>query len=337
MNQRQIAQLAGVSTATVSRVINKDKRVSDATRRKVQRVIDKNFYVQNLNARNLRASNTNTIGFLVSNFANPFFIAVYSGLEPICRKQGYNIIIGNTNEDVEQERKAIDLFLQYRVDGIVASFVQPDETVLNKLRSFNAEVLMLDRLLDNFRSDYILIDNVNGAIEQVKYIAGLGHKKIAVIKGTDFESNGKFRMQGFIRGMEECGLPVRDEYIVSGDFLEEAAYSAAVKLMHLPDPPTAIIAHNNLMCIGAYKALKDMRLSVPEDVSLIGFDDFELSEHLQPSITLIDRPIREMGEMAGKMLIERIEKQYTGEPREVIFPVKMRIGGSCGAPRRTAR
>jgi len=333
MNQREIAKLAGVSIATVSRVINNDKKVSEKTKSKVKKIIEQYAYVQNASARNLRASRSKGIGFLISNFSNPFFIDLYCGFEPVCKKYGYNVIIGNTNEDVEQEKEAIELFLKYRVDGISASFVNPSNDTLHKIMQYNVEVLQMDRVLKNFKSDSITIDNINGAMQQVEYISKLGHEKIAVIRGTDFDSNGENRMKGFILGMEKCNKTIRNEYIISGEFLEDKAYSAAIELMHLPDPPTAILVHNNLMTIGAYKALKDMNLRIPEDVSLLGFDEFQFSQYLQPNISLIDRPIKEMGELAAKMLIDRIEKRYEGPPREIVFPVKLKISGSCGVPR----
>ncbi len=333
MNQSEIGKLAGFSSATVSRVVNEDPRVSEKTKLKIKKVIEEYAYVQNVNARNLRTSRSKAIGFLISNFSNPFFIEVYHGLEPICRKNGYSIIIGNTNEDIEQEREAIDLFLSYRVDGIVASFVKPSDITINKLKSFNMNMLLLDRQLENLVSDTVAIDNIGGAMDQVEFLSRLGHTKIGLIHGTRFDSNGEYRYKGFIDGMEKCNIPVKKEYIVCGEFLEKVAYTEAIELMHLADPPTAIVTHNNLMCIGAYKALKDMKLRIPEDVSLIGFDDFEFSQYLQPSISLIDRPVREMGELAGKMIIDRIEGKYEGKAREIVFPVKLRIGGSCGVPK----
>lgn len=329
MNQSEIAKLAGVSTATVSRVMNGDDKVTEKTRDKVIKIIEQCSYVQNANARNLRTSTSKSIGFLISNFQNPFFIDLYSGFEPMCKRNHYNIIIGNTNEDVEQERESIELLLRYRVDGIVASFVGPSEATLNKIRRLGVKVLCLDRQLENLESDLISIDNINGAIQQVEYLANLGHRKIALIGGTNFDSNGKNRLKGFIKGMEKCEIPVNKEYIISGDFLEDRAYAATVELMHRSKRPTAIITHNNLMCMGAYKALKDMEVKIPEEVSLVGFDDFVFSQHLQPSITLIDRPVKEMGELAGKMIIDRIEGKYQGPCRKIIFPVHLRQGGSC--------
>lgn len=332
MNLKQIANLAGVSTATVSRVINGDPKVRERTRRHVEKVIEENGYVQNIFAHNLRRSRSSDIGFLISNFSNPFFIDVYSGFEPVCRKQGFNVVIGNTNEDVDQEIDAIEHMLSYKVSGIVASFVGPSQKTLEKIKKNGVHILQLDRWVKNLSSDSVVIDNVSGAIGQVDYLAGLGHRRIALIKGTDFDSNGIERLQGFYMGMEKNGLPVQKDYLVAGDFIEENAYQATIKLLSCKVRPTAIIAHNNLMCIGAYRALRDMNISIPQEISLIGFDNFSFSEHLQPTITLIDRPEKEMGELAAKMILERISGEYTGEARKIVFPVKLKIGGSCSKP-----
>lgn len=332
MNLREVAKLAGVSTGTVSRVINNDPRVTEKTKERVQKVIDEHGYVRNMMARNLRRAQSHDIGFLISNFANPFFQDVYAGFGPVCRKLGYNIIIGNTNEDVEQERVAIDRMLSFRVDGIVASFVGPNCQSMEKICRMGVHVLQPDRKVSGLSSDSVVIDNIAGAIQQAEYIARLGHTRLTLIKGTDFDSNGIERLKGFYLGMEKMGLPVDKEYIVSGDFLEDAAYRATVELLSRPVRPTAIIVHNNLMCIGAYRALRDMQIHIPQGISLMGFDDFAFSQHLQPAITLIDRPKREMGELAGKMIVERINGTYTGEHREIVFPIHLKTGGSCGLP-----
>lgn len=329
MDQREIARLAGVSTATVSRVLNNSGSVSEKKRNKILKIVEEHAYVQNTYAKNLRASSSKTIGFLVSNLSNPFFIEVFKGLETSCRNKGYDIIIGNANEDPIQEKTALDLLISYRVDAIVASFVKPDLSMIEKLRSFNIDVLLLDRIIPGIDTDVVVIDNIRGAMEQVRYLASLGHRQIAVIKGTDFDSNGIERMHGFMKGMKECNLEIDQNYIIEGQFLEDAAYSAAIKLMGLKKPPTAIITHNNLMCMGAYKALRDMHIKIPGDVSLIGFDDFGLADYLDPPVTVIDRPMYEMGEMAGNLIIDRLRGNGTMEYKKVVFPVKLKIRDSC--------
>lgn len=329
MNQKEIAKKAGVSVATISRVINGEEGVSQEKRQKILELLDKYAYVRDINAKNLRTSRSKAIGFLISNFENPFFVSMYQGLEAVCRKNGYNIIIGNTNEDVRQEQEAIDLFLSYRVAGIVASFVDPQETTLRKIKNFGSNIIALDRQQKNIEADTVTMDSFTGAKMQVEYLAGLGHKRIAVIHGTTNNLPGEERLNGYMAAMEEHSLKVHPNYVVSGFFNEEDAYTATVQLMGQNPRPTAVITHNNLMCIGAYKALKDLNIRIPQDVSLIGFDDFDFADYLEPSLTLIDRPLKTMGEIAGKMLIERIEGKYSGKARLVVFPAKLRVNHSC--------
>lgn len=335
MNQREIARLAGVSVATVSRVINNCDNVTEKTKEHVRKILRENSYVQNINAKNLRTARSNAIGFLISYFGNPFFNELFKGLESVCNENGFIIIVGNSNEDEGQERKAIDQFLSYRVRGIVASFVHPSQETIVKLSSYDTELVMLDRFVEAFKADSVGIDNLNGSKEQVRHLAQMGHRRIAVIHGTLGDSNGIQRMDGFRREMAAYEIPIRPEYVKNGLFMEDASYAATIELMNLSEPPTAIVAHNNLMTIGAFRALKDMRLRIPQDVSLVGFDPFALSDHLEPRITLIDRPLSIMGELAAKLIIERINGVYTGAPRNIIFPVKLRIGDSCAPPKNT--
>ena len=178
------------------------------------------------------------------------------------------------------------------------------------------------------------MDSFAGAKMQVDYLAGLGHKRIAVIHGTTTNLPGEERLNGYMAAMEEHGLEVLPNYVASGFFNEEEAYAATVQLMGQNPRPTALITHNNLMCIGAYKALKDLNIKIPQDVSLIGFDDFDFADYLEPSLTLIDRPLKTMGEIAGKMLIERIEGKYSGKARLVVFPAKLRVNHSCARAER---
>ena len=329
MDQKKIAKLAGVSTATVSRVVNNYAGVSEKTKKKVMKVIRENMYVHNMSARNLRSANSKTIGFLISNFSNPFFIVIYEGLEAVCRSRGYSILIGNTNEDVEQERKAIDHLLSHRVDGIVASFVNPSQYTLDRLNSLNTKVLMLDRKIDGLDTDTITIDNIGGAQTQVSYLMELGHRDIAVIHGSTNNSPGEERLKGYYLGMEAGGAKVNPGYVIDGDFTEERAYNATIQLMSLSPRPTAVAVHNNLMCMGAYKALIDLNIKIPQDVSLIGFDDFDLASYLPPGITLISRPIKEMGILAAETLLDRIESKGAEELKKVEFPSKLKVRGSC--------
>jgi DNA-binding LacI/PurR family transcriptional regulator len=268
----------------------------------------------------------------MSNIANPFFIAIYQGLEPICKKHGFNIILGNTNESIRQEKEAIDLFLSYRVDGLIASFVDPQESTLKKLNNYGTSIIALDRQQKNIDADTVTMDNLNSAKEQVHYLASLGHRRIAVIHGTTNNLPGEDRLKGYKTAMQELGLSILPGYAVSGKFNEKEAYNVALGLFKCAMPPTAIVVHNNLMCIGAYKAIKDLGLKIPKDISLVGFDNFDFADYLDPGLTFIERSLQETGRISGTMVMERIEKKYEGDARVVILPYKLRINGSCAPP-----
>ncbi len=329
MNQKTIAQQADVSIATVSRVINNRPGVSDDTKQRILQLLEANAYVPDNNARTLRTSKSKAIGFLISNFANPFFITIYQGLESVCREQGYNIVIGNTNESVKQERDQIDLFLSYRIAGIVASFVGPQESTLKKLKNYGTSILALDRQKANITADTVTMDNIGGARQQVGHLAALGHKNIALIHGQPTDVVAGERLKGFKEGMTEHGLDIRPEYMLSGALNESEAYLAAIKLLNMERRPTAVVAHNNLMTIGAYKAIKDMRLRIPQDISIIGFEDFDFAAYLNPGLTMIERSLHQMGEISARMVIERIENRYTGQPRIISFPARLKVRDSC--------
>jgi LacI family transcriptional regulator len=336
LTQKEIAQKAGVSVATISRVLNNENGVSFQTRERIKGLFEHYAYIRNNNARNLRTSRSKAIGFLMSNIANPFFIAIYQGLEPICKQHGFNIILGNTNENIQQEREAIDLFLSYRIDGLIASFVDPQESTLKKLNSYGTSIIALDRQQKNLDTDTVTMDNLNGAKKQVYYLANMGHERIAVIHGTTNNLPGEDRLKGYRCAMQELGFLILPGYEVSGRFNEKDAYIAMTVLLKRSLPPTAVVIHNNLMCIGAYKAIKDLGLKIPRDISLVGFDNFELADYLDPGLTLIERSLQETGRISGEMVIERIEKKYEGTARIVMLPYELRINGSC-APSGKAR
>ena len=328
LNQKEIARLAGVSVATVSRVINNDANVSEKTRDKVRNILAQQSYVTNINARNLRTARTKTIGYLISTFNNPYFVSVYEGLEKICKEHGYTILIGITNEDPKTQLEAIDMLLSYKVCGIVGSFVTPDNITIKKMKKMCDFVISLDRSVPGLNADLICVNNEFGGAEQVRHAVEYGHERIAVIYGKE-DSVGIGRLKGYKQCMEHYGCKIRPEYMVPGEFNETVAYLSTLSLLTLPEPPTVILAHNNLMTIGAFKAIKDMHLSIPDDISLIGFDDFSLADYLSPGLTIIQHPAYEMGEIAAKTLFDRLSGKYTGEQKNVMLPVKLEIRGSC--------
>jgi LacI family transcriptional regulator len=330
MNQRDIAKLAGVSSATVSRVINKDPRVSAKTAQKVVEVIERFGYVQNAMARNLRMANTKTIGYLVPDIRNPFFTSLLAGFEVLMYEKDYDILFVNTNEDIEKERKAMKSLLHSRVNGILAVFVDPDNEYIEKYKNMGIYIVYIDRISKNeMNNDSILIDNYGGMKQIVDYLVSLGHKDIALTYGSPEITPGEERLNGYYLAMQKAGLQVRQEYVVPCYFTENETYKAVEQLLSLKKRPTAIITPNNLATMGAYKALTDHKIRIPKEISLIGFDDFSLAAHLNPPVTVITRPTTVIGKIAAEMLLERIESDGEITPRKIILPTELIIRKSC--------
>lgn len=333
MNQREIAKLAGVSCATVSRVINKDSKVAPETAKRVWEVISQYGYVQNSVARSLRMSQTRTVGFLIPDLSNPFFPGVLKGIEAVCAQEHYNLILQNTDENKQKERDSIETLLSSRVDGVVAVVVDQAGQQLKRLSILNVPIVVIDRRIKNSSYDTVTIANKQGVEEAISYLVELGHTKIATIHGKTSITPGIERLEGYFSGMERHSLTLRDEYVVNGDFLETMGYVKTKELLSLSDPPTALITANNMLTMGAYRALSDLKVRVPQDLSLIGFDDFPLAAYLSPPITVIDRPTSKMGEVACRLLFKRIREGVAEGPREIVMPTQLKKRHSCSYPR----
>lgn len=331
MTQRDIAREAGVSPATVSRVINGSVRVNEYTRRRVEQAIRRLNYHPDQIARSLRVRKTHTVGFLVPDIANPFFPEVLKGLEGTCSAAGYTIVLQNTDERVRQEVLAISALLSHRVDGMVAIPVKdsgPSIVAIQRSVVPAMPLVLIDRHVPRLDVDAVIIDNEGGAAAAVEHLIGLGHRRIGVIHGPLSCTPGSGRWAGAVSVLKRFGLPSEKPYVLEGDFRKASGYRLTRRLMELPDPPTALFVGNNLMTIGAYECLRDMRLRIPEDISLVGFDDFDLANYLDPPITVVDRPMEEMGRVAGQLLLDRINGTLQDPPRLVVLPTRMLIRGS---------
>ena len=332
MNLKDIARMAGVSTATVSRVINRSGPVSAKTARRVLGVIEESGYVPDTIAKSLRMGQTKTVGFVVPDISNPFFPEVLNGAEAVCADWGYTIILGNTNEDVACEAKVVRSLRQQRADGLLMILVdESGGTLRQALAGADADlpIVFIDRHIEGFLYDSVIIDNEAGTSQATRYLLELGHTKIAIIHGPTTTTPGVGRLRGYEHAMQAAGLPVNPEYVLLGDFRTESGYRLAKRLMCMSDPPTAIIGGNNLMTMGIFRCLKDMDVPIPDQVSLIGFDDFQLAGYLSPPLTVVDRPMSDMGRLAADLLFLRIEKRDLGPVRRVVLPTALEVRGSC--------
>ena len=310
-----MARHAEVSIATVSRVINKNYYVSPETSEKVLQAINKLNYYPNSVARSLKSNSTLTIGFLVSDISNGYFISVIRAVEDIVNKENYNIIVCSTSDKKEEELVYLKLLMSKQVDGMVINTSGKNDDFIAAL-SKQMPIVLLNRKINqhDFKGDLIDSDNIQGAYALTAHLLSLGHSKIGVINGNLAVSTGNERFIGFKKAMQEAGVEVGDDYRYryNGDFTMESGFEGAAKLMESEDRPTAVVAMNNAMTIGAIKYFRSNGIDVPGDISVACYgniDNIELM-YIQPSIVTLN-PVT-IGHKIGEYMLERIKDDKIG-------------------------
>ncbi len=317
VSQMDVAKRAGVSFMTVSRVINNKNNVKEATRKKVLKAIKELGYYPNVLGRGLNINKTETIGILIPLcshlFSTQYYTELLRGVEQYCAESGFGILFYPRREesgDIDYQR----LFQERRVDGLLIIAPPLKDLQLLTLIKKKIPFVVIDGRGSggkNKRVVYIDADNIGGASKAVEYLIKRGHKKIAHISGWLYVVNGKDRLYAYKNTLKKYKIPVKNEYIVKGDFTEISGYNAMKNLLKLKDRPTAVFAANDLMAIGAIKAIKEIGLSVPEEISIVGFDDIPLASYTIPPLTTVRQPAFQMGYEAAKNLIEMIKSQRT--------------------------
>lgn len=333
-NIQEVAQAAGVSTASVSRYLAGASVRSGAA---IARAIDELGYLPSVVARSLRSGRHGSIGVIVPDFTNPFFSALVKGIEQETRVAGYQVLLGNSDEDAHQE-DALLAALSQRVDGLImAPLVEEGRSVLG-LAQITMPVVLVDRDVHSSSNfDRVLVDNLSGARQAVEHLVSLGHTRIAFIGGPLHSTPGRARHEGFVSAMTEQGLVIDEGLVRASDFRENGGYSTMRDIWSSGNRPTAVFVANNLMTIGALNALNDLRVSVPNDVSIVGFDDLSFAALLNPPLTVIRRPDIEQGSTAAQLLLARISGREEAEPQSVTLPVELVVRGSTAQVDRSDR
>jgi DNA-binding LacI/PurR family transcriptional regulator len=325
-----VAALAGVSKSLVSMVIRGDEGVSPERRQAVLDAIARINYRPNAMARGLVQRRTRIVGLVVSDLRNPFFGGVVTGIQEHALQSGYRILISTGERRVDLEEEAIESFLELRVDGLILATSQIDDAAIARAAA-SVPVVVLNRETADEASDSITNDNLMGAEIAVEHLHSLGHRHIAHVQGGP-SASGRARREGYQRAMEELGLG--DEVrIVDGGFTEDGGYRGARALLAREPLPTAIIAANDLCAIGVLNALEEAGLSLPNDVSLVGYDNTSLAALRHVSLTTIHQPGEDMGKLAVARLLERIHDGRT-EPRHDIVSPSLVVRSTSGPPRR---
>ena len=327
-----VAKRAGVAPITVSRVINNSGYISDATRDRVETVIKEIGYVPNTLARGLRSKRTNTMALIVTDITNPYFTLMARGVEDIAGNSNYAVIYCNTDESETKEEKYANILAQRQVDGVLLVPAGGNDKTIKFFKTNGISVVVLDRRIPGVETDFVCSDSVDGAKLLVKLLIRLGHKRIAIITGTKSVSTSVDRVTGYKQALREAGLS-ENELVCYGEFNQQSGYELTKQVMTQLPKPTAIFGANNFILIGIIKALNDLKVNVPEDVSVVGFDDLPESMLVTPFLTVATQPAYEMGRLATELLLNRISGDPTKKCQELILPTEIIERKSTGPKR----
>lgn len=327
-NIYSIAKEAGVSIATVSRVVNRSASVSEKSKQKVLDAIKKLNYVPNIAARNLSTSTSTSIGVVIPDVGNRFFMQLLRGITLAADETEYNIVLFDTVNSVEREHSILDTIRELRLGGIIFTPVSyADWVTIQKLKNFESygvPVVLLDREL--IANDFVRVisDDEEGSFQAVMELIRQGHRKIGMIAGPESVYTVYKRLNGFYRALRKAGIVTPDNYVRRADFSVDSGWQEAKALCELPDPPTAIFSLNYDITYGCLKAFGDLGLEIGKDIALIGFDDIEELKWIHSNISAVSRDVPLMGRMA----MERLAKRIAGEqedPEELAVSVQTEL------------
>ena len=317
-----VAKRAGVAPITVSRVINNSGYISDVTRKRVEASIKELGYVPNTLARGLRSKQTHTLALVVTDITNPYFTLMARGVEDVAGASNYTVIYCNTDEFETKEEKYANILVQRQVDGMLLVPAGGNGKTTKFLETNHINVVVLDRRVSGVKADFVCSDSKDGSYRLIKLLIGLGHKRIAIITGPEKVSTAVDRVAGYQQALSEAGL-IECELIYYGAFNQQSGYEITKQLMAQSPKPTAIFGANNFIVLGIIKALSELELKVPEDVSVVGFDDFPEFMLVRPFFTAAIQPAYEMGRLATELLLKRLMGERSGGFQRIILPIEI--------------
>ena len=317
-----VAKRAGVAPITVSRVINNSGYISQATRERVEAAAKELGYVPNTIARGLRSKRTMTLALVVTDITNPYFTLMARGVEDVAGDSGYTVVYCNSDESEAKEEKYVNILAQRQVDGVLLVPSCGNVKTIKFLLSNDITVVALDRRVSGVEIDSVRSDSQDGANRLINLLIRLGHKRIAMITGPKDVSTSVDRVTGYQQALSEADLG-ENELVYYGAFNQESGYEFTNQAMLHSPRPTAIFGANNFITIGIIKALHDLKIDVPGDVSVVGFDDLPESMLVNPFITVARQPAYEMGRIATELLLKRISIELDEEYQELILPTEI--------------
>lgn len=327
-----IAVQAGVSKSTVSRYLNERYDcMSQGTRDRIAAVIEATGYRPNALARSLKQKKTHTIAAIVANILNPFSTSVIRGIEDYCQQAGFNLILCNADDRPAKERQYVDILDAKQIDGLIINTTGKNNPLLAAI-SQKMPVVLIDRKAPELQCDTVTVDSAAGVKAAIDHLVRQGRDKIAMLTLPYRAVSPRLeRVQGYREALGANGIPYREDWLLETDATEAAVEKTLAALFARPDKPSALFGVNNLMTMAIVKVLKRLKLKVPQDVAVIGFDDWEWAAQIEPPVTVVAQPAYDMGKKAAALLISRLQgKKPDRKPAVVMYKPELIVRKSCG-------
>ena len=323
-----VARRAGVSTASVSRVLADKPHVSDAVRQRVLAAVDELSFRPSRLARSLRNQRSHVLGLIISDIQNPFFTAIVRAIEDIAYQHQYTLVLCNADEDPDKEALYVDLMMDEKVAGVIISPTHETATSCQRLANVGIPVVAIDRKVNDISVDTVVVDNTSAACEIVSHLIADGHRRIGAVVGTPIATTGHERRDGYLRALQMHGIPLESTLLRAGLPTIATGYRLVNELLALPAPPTALFLGNNLLTVGALKAIHERDLHIPEEIALVAFDEMEWMFVVKPALTVVAQPVYEMGKCAADLLLARIADPER-PIEEIVLKATIHIRQSC--------
>ncbi len=326
-NIKDVALHAGVSVTTVSHVVNGTRFVSETARQRVEEAVRELGYVPSAVARSLKHNTTRTFGMIIPNNSNPYFAEIIRGVEDRCFAAGYNVILCNSNDDPERQAGYLRVLAEKRIDGLVLVVTGSDAIARATLGGINMPLVVLDREVSGVSGDLVEVNHMLGSQMATRHLLELGHPRVACISGPPGLSPSSQRRAGWKDALEKAGVDRTESDLARGDFTARGGYLAMQALLKRRPRPTAVFACNDLMAFGALTAAREAGIDVPQQLSIVGFDDIDLAAFSAPPLTTVAQPKQQIGTVAADLLLDRVSSTRT-DNRQMILDPELRIRAS---------
>jgi LacI family transcriptional regulator len=326
-----IARKSGVSVSTVSRILNKKSvkyRIARETEKLVQKTAKELNYRPNQLARGLRLKKTHTVGLIAPDISNPFFAYIIKQIQTLAHQLGYSLIVCDSNEDVNLEIEHVNLLRTKGVDGLVVMPVGQTHQHLDILLADGVPLVLVDRCFEDLQSNSVVVDNFTGAYEATQYLLERGHTRIAIIQGLPNTYTSRDRLRGYRAAFDAAGISVDESLVVGNDFRKQNGYIEARFLLKTRPRPTALFTTSDLITLGALEAIEEEGMRIPEDISVVAFDDIDDVGLFRCPITAVAQPKEHMGEMAVRLLTDQIRNRAKHEVRTIVLKPELIVRDS---------